>query len=78
MSGGLNQDFEFKKKMMTMERERPCAMFDKRYQVSVPFFTVKKNLSRVCFQIFFPNIFLVFQIYLYGRIYVPSITSKHT
>jgi|NorSeaMetagenome_1021524.scaffolds.fasta_scaffold04547_3 hypothetical protein len=25
-----------------MERERPCAMFDKRYQVSVPFFTVKK------------------------------------
>jgi len=27
---------------MTMERERPCAMFDKRYQVSVPFFTVKK------------------------------------
>jgi hypothetical protein len=25
-----------------MERERPCAMFDKRYQVSGPFFTVKK------------------------------------
>jgi len=42
MSGGLNQDFRIKKKMMTMERERPCAMFDKRYQVSVPFFTVKK------------------------------------
>ena len=61
--------------MMTMERERPCAMFDKRYQVSVPFFTVKKIwvvyvsnfFSKYIFSI--SNIFVRKNIKTYLKIY---------
>ena len=73
-----------------MLRERPCAMFDKRYQVSVTFFTVKKIrvvyvsnfFSKYIFSI--SNIFVRKNINLRSRVNILEniitwkITLKHT
>ena len=56
-----------------MERERPCAMFDKRYQVSGPFFTVKKIWVVYVSKFFSKYIFSISNIFV--RKNKPSITK---